>query len=274
MIHYIVSDVVNLLNNQNINLSSIISCKETGLVTTDTTSVAVFIDAKNVELILTSDIPDASTDIVASTNNVIYLTVNELQLYNIKVKSNNSNDNGVYITDNSSSVFNETANTPVVGSNIDRGSVDYYSYYFGINDCSINRKIFNETSGYIINNISISKYSNLELVVDDVVNDKCSIEYYIIDGLKEVPILPKGIEYVNNELVIGSIGTRFKSEPGSLKYDAINDKTVVSYKPIGNCNIYNSNSDNVSLKVIMRIYEGNTSPIIKNIVLREVSNNV
>lgn len=101
--------------------------------------------------------------------------------------------------------FSTTANKKV-------GTLVMYSYIFGLD--RLNFKLVEpNTSGYFISDyIDIGKMSSIEYItlnVADVKDDNCTIEYSILDGNKEHPILPVGVNIVENEPILPGGQLRF-----------------------------------------------------------------
>lgn len=107
--------------------------------------------------------------------------------------------------------------------------------------------------------------------------DISNIEFYIIDGIKEYPILPIETERVKEKLFY-NLDTRFtidktkeiiiykNNEATSLSLDDINSLDfnsnvyTIEYTPAIQHQIYNPTQDNIKVKLIQRIYNDNDIP--------------
>ena len=173
-------------------------------------------------------------------------------------------------------------------------SVTKYMYIFGIDTITIGLLDFNEDCYFLSDTINTGELSNddyLQLYVSDNTGEFSSIEYFIVDGDMEIPILPVNERYVYNERVFPEEDLRFPLDDdlyslGIMKvkrdgldidstyenikssYDA---KYCVSYQPMSTCCNYTPINDSVRVKAIMRIYGStiDTIPYIKSINIRK-----
>lgn len=90
-----------------------------------------------------------------------------------------------------------------------------YSYIFGLDDFKFINAIISKTGYFISDYINIGKLSNKEyisLYVSHVKDDNTCIEYSILDGEKEIPILPIDHDLIENEPIFNSVKTRFNRD--------------------------------------------------------------
>jgi hypothetical protein len=149
-------------------------------------------------------------------------------------------------------------------------------YYFGIDNINPKYILNDKTCGFISKNIKIDSCSYIKLSVISN-QDISNIEFYIIDGIKEYPILPIETERVKEKLFY-NLDTRFtidktkeiiiykNNEATSLSLDDINSLDfnsnvyTIEYTPAIQHQIYNPTQDNIKLKLIQRIYNDNDIP--------------
>lgn len=87
-----------------------------------------------------------------------------------------------------------------------------YNYIFGFDSFSFINTVLEKTGYFISDYISIGKLTELEYIslhVSHVKDDSTCIEYSILDGEKEIPIIPLGIDIVENEPIFNNAETRF-----------------------------------------------------------------
>lgn len=163
----------------------------------------------------------------------------------------------------------------------------YYTSYFGLNDFVTSNKSFAGTSGAVSSDIEVVPGEKLRLYADVACDtSKSSIEFSILEGAKETPILPDGQSIVENEKVFFMLPPRFTgkdvvySRNGSQIGSKIADGAMadgatytVSYRPDANAYTVTPSSGKVRIKTIIRMYDENAkAPEVKNIRLgREVN---
>ena len=159
---------------------------------------------------------------------------------------------------------------------------EYYTSYFGLNDFVTANKSFASASGAVSDEISVEKDVPLHLYADVACDtSKANVEFSILDGTKETPILPDDQDTVEHEKVFFMLPTRFVGT--NLRYyrdgaplgtkmtdGAMTDGATytVSYKPdIGSYEVTPA-SDKVRIKTIIRVYDADAKmPEVKNIRL-------
>lgn len=147
-----------------------------------------------------------------------------------------------------------------------------YTYMFGIDSISI-KHIEQETdSCFISESINIGKLANgeyLQLHVGEVLSDSTTVEYSLLDGDIEIPILPYGRKFIKNERLFAALPLRFhqdETENYTIKKDgmlsdiSIEDAKLqvlsrfsVDYYPEEKFN-YTAINSNLRVKAIIRSY--------------------
>lgn len=150
-----------------------------------------------------------------------------------------------------------------------------YTYIFGIDSITI-KHIEQETdSCFISESINVGSFSEkeyLQLICEDVVSEYAGIEYSILDGDIEIPILPVGKELIKNEKLFATLPLRFKlDETGlfSIKKDglttdiSIDDAKIqvlsrfsIDYYPDFKYN-YTPINSNIRIKAVIRKFNKN-----------------
>lgn len=179
---------------------------------------------------------------------------------------------------------NESANT----EQENKYTSKKYSYHFGIDDIKFSQININETMFFISDEIEIgtlSKSEYIQLASEYSEGDYGSVEFYILDGPNETPILPCNTKSVMDEKVFYGYNTRFTIDEDNdiiVKKDGAiadvtfekakesNDKNyTVSYTPIDAHNI-RPTSDIIKVKAILRTYDKDAAaPYIKSIAIKK-----
>lgn len=167
---------------------------------------------------------------------------------------------------------------------IDANNKTYYYYLFGIDNFSIELIKAETNSVFVSKPIqidTINENENITLEVDDY----GVIEYYILDGTKEIPILPEGRVKVKSERIFFKTPTRFIVDPEkeitvymngnktNMTLQEANEKNdssnlyTVDYVPIleSTNNVINKE---IKIKAIIRNYNNNDS-LIKKISIKK-----
>jgi hypothetical protein len=181
----------------------------------------------------------------------------------------------------------EEFNKPVPVFGADVQEVNKTTYFFGIDTITSTYNIFNNTCGFIFKGVAIGRCSFIELAADAVVNEDCSVEFSIIDGTKEVPILPVTVDRVVNEKFFFNMAPRFEVDTkkaieikknGQIvkrSLDGLEDLNLqdglytISYTPM-NAYRYSPDNEMINVKVIQRLYSDNTEPsYMTNLLVRK-----
>ncbi len=159
-------------------------------------------------------------------------------------------------------------------------SFRYYTNFFGLNELVIGDRKFYKTSGLITEDIAVKKGKPVRLKADMRQQDFTSVEFSIIDGTEEIPILLNGETKVVDEKVFFNCGTRMKGEDKIYRRDFqpltrepdnndfFSDSILtVSYTPNSQYQTYIPKHDTVKVKVVIRVYNGAITPEISNLTL-------
>lgn len=171
-----------------------------------------------------------------------------------------------------------------------------YSYIFSLDSFSFKNTELEKTGYFISDYINIGKLTDIEyinLYVSEVKNDNVCIEYSILDGEKEIPILPVGHDLAENEPIFNSVETRFERNQNAtskhyvkdvIKKDGqITDITFedaltmndgqysITYKPNANNYDYTPINKEIRVKAYIRTYGKNINdiPYIELITIRK-----
>lgn len=156
-------------------------------------------------------------------------------------------------------------------------------YLFGIDKLEISQSVPSEVNGFISNSIDIENCSYIELAVKT--EGTTEVEYSIIDGLKETPILPIDQLTVVHEKLFYKLDTRFtpdtsekitiykndketKYQYSQIKDLALNDgRYTISYTPLKTAHIYYPQNNKIKVKVIQRTQNGRIPSRIQSMVI-------
>ena len=159
----------------------------------------------------------------------------------------------------------------------------YYTNYFGLNDLVIGDRKFHQTSGLLTDDIYVEKGKPVKLKANVRAREFTSVEFSIIDGGEEIPVLLDGEDKVVDERLFFGCDTRmngtgkvYKKDFKSLTHEP-NDSDffnnfvlTVSYVPDEKYRTYTPKHDKVKVKVVIRLYKENAlSPEISNIMLTQ-----
>lgn len=168
-----------------------------------------------------------------------------------------------------------------IGSQIKDSYTEKARYMFGVKDLTFCDRKFARTSTAISSSIDVSDASYITISAMEEPCYNSSVEYYILDGSLETPILPEGIDYVENEKLFYNLTTRFiidqaNEEPklykngsntdddyNTLTFEQLeNDEYTISYKPGGEVHKYVPENDSIRIKLIIRNYTDIFSPAV------------
>ena len=175
--------------------------------------------------------------------------------------------------------------------------VTMYAYNFGLDDFEINRVSLYEDNYFLSDPVTLGVLEEneyIQLYVDDVTGENSSIEYYIVDGDLDVPIIPIGTDYIHNERLFPETDLRFietddlevlyeklikkdglelpiSLDEAKTKYDG---RYSVSYTPSIE-NTYRPLNNTVRIKAIIRTFGDNYDkiPHINMINIRKFGGN-
>lgn len=206
----------------------------------------------------------------------------------IDIKCSNYILSQVNYKDYKNNDFWDTINKIKTDENLIVDKSKYYYYLFGIDNLEISYSTVNKESVFISKEINIGSLNENEYITlqasDSI--ERGDVEYYIIDGTTNIPILPEDKHEIINEKIFYKTETRFPcdiTKPIVIKkngeevnitlYQAINTNTAediytVSYTPIIN-NVSKLNNDKIKIKAIIRNYDENFYSFIKGINIKK-----
>ena len=150
-----------------------------------------------------------------------------------------------------------------------------YTYYFGINDFVFANKKFYETSALISDPIDVYVGVPITIKSKIVSSNDNSIEFYIVDGLNEISILPEEQSSVEHEKLFFQMPPRFPDGTNFHIYEdfvSVSDSIdsfemgndgalyTVSYIPPKSAYTYTPKSRSIKIKVILRVYKEDSIP--------------
>ena len=103
-----------------------------------------------------------------------------------------------------------------------------FTYMFGIDSIEIKKVEQHSESAFISDSIDIGVLKEneyIQLNVDQFNDENCSVEYSILDGDVDVPIIPIGIKHIENEKIFNSLPLRFDQDESD--YEVIKKDGVV-----------------------------------------------
>jgi hypothetical protein len=161
------------------------------------------------------------------------------------------------------------------------------TYVFGIDKIKASYITPEKTSGFLSKEIDIGKCSYIKLAATTA-GQYDSMEYYIVDGTTEAPILPIGIQKIEGERLFYGLPTCFTvdtkfpvtiKENGldtGIKYSDINsiifdsDSTyTISYTPTSDAYEYFPSNEKIKVKAIQRCYKTVAPAAITSIVIQK-----
>ena len=131
-----------------------------------------------------------------------------------------------------------------------------YLYEAEIRSVELRRGEAPQTAGLLFQEIEAPPGTHLELDADFLEFDG-SVEFYLLENNRQIPILPAGQERIENEKVFPELKTRFR--PNHIKDKDIGESRA-SYHPFSGWS-YKATGAPVQPKIIMRHYQGRPSVI-------------
>lgn len=160
----------------------------------------------------------------------------------------------------------------ITASDVTTETEKYFTYYFGIAALNAANKTFYNKCAHISPVISVGTGSTLRIKVDYYEGKYSSIEFSLIDGINEYPILPQEKAIIENEQLFYQLPLRFASEECSLyeNFELVgNTIKNLTFKPgsIYTANYIPKNNDfhiaihsSVRIKAILRLYKQDAVP--------------
>jgi hypothetical protein len=159
----------------------------------------------------------------------------------------------------------------------------FYSYYFGLTEAAAANRKYKESSAFVSDILNVEPGQTYELNAQYEQPDKTSIEFYIIDGIQEKPILPTGsLEVLNEKLFVNlplrfsaagdiSIYNNFDLTQETLETVNLNTNHIMTanYTAATDSQIFIPANNTVRIKTILRSYPGaQKPPIIFSLLLQ------
>lgn len=186
--------------------------------------------------------------------------------------------------------------TEVYNTSFDKNNIvekSMYNYMFGIDSIVIKNIEQEQDSCFISQPIDINDLADgeyIQLHVEEVLNEDTTIEYSILDGDVEIPVLPFGSKIIKNEKIFNALPLRFNQDYSLaviIKKDGITtdislddaktqllSKFSVDYFPEENYN-YKPINSNIKIKAVIRSYSNATNnSYLKAIKIRKYGGDV
>lgn len=168
-----------------------------------------------------------------------------------------------------------------------------YTYMFGIDEIDIKKIEQDKDSCFVSQSINIGELSEKEFIqlhVEDVLDENCTIEYSILDGNVEIPILPYGTKIVKNERLFPALPLRFNQDRSTeviIKKDGLTtdislddaknqvlSRFSVDYFPEEKYN-YTPINSSIKIKAVIRSYnKGINNSYLKAVKIRKYGGEV
>ena len=168
-----------------------------------------------------------------------------------------------------------------------------YSYMFGIDEISIKKIEQNQDSCFVSQAINVGELSEKEFIqlhAESVLDENATIEYSILDGNMEIPILPYGEKIIKNEKLFAALPLRFNQDYSTetiIKKDGLTtdislddaknqvlSRFSVDYFPAKKYN-YTPINSSIKIKAVMRSYnKGINNSYLKSIKIRKYGGEV
>ena len=162
-----------------------------------------------------------------------------------------------------------------------------YRYLFGINSIFLQRKVYREVAGIITPPVHIDSASYIQLSVRHTDCTR-SLEFSILEGENETPILPMEYSFVQKEKIFPGLPLRFKSQTGkapaiyrngervNVSFEDLEESDVAAngyyadYYPEGQSYFYYPEKDtDIFVKIIERCPNGELPVTIKSLTIQK-----
>lgn len=173
--------------------------------------------------------------------------------------------------------------TPSTPDHMEDGNRTRTAYYFGIDSIEASDQTVEKTSAYLSPEIDIGPGSYLQLEVE--ANRNSAIEYSIIEGEKETPIVPVGISEIAYEKLYWNLPTRFMIDTTkkvtilkngvetTISRDMISAEDygtntyAIRYTPVSQAHNYIPEGNKVRVKVVQRCGDGILPAVIRHMTI-------
>lgn len=159
-------------------------------------------------------LPDGSVLETLSETGYRYTPSNEVAVENVAY-------DGKYVTESK----------PSLNSVASESRYYVYQYELGIDRITVEQREMQKESGYVSDPVIVKDCSYIELSSVEVGNNP--VEYYILDGIREIPLLPVEKTQVEHEELLYQMNTRFAvsdSFPVTIYEDDIETNLLLSDK--------------------------------------------
>ena len=186
--------------------------------------------------------------------------------------------------------------TEIYNTSFDKNNIvekSMYNYMFGIDSIAIKNIEQEQDSCFISQPIDINELGDGEYIqmhVEEVLDEDTTIEYSILDGDVEIPVLPFGSKIIKNEKVFNALPLRFNQDYSlavTIKKNGITtdislddaktqllSRFSVDYFPEENYN-YKPINSNIKIKAVIRSYSNATNnSYLKAIKIRKYGGDV
>jgi hypothetical protein len=186
------------------------------------------------------------------------------------------------IRDNDTTIINESESSDIV-------TINKYTYRFGLDYFTLHDVERYNESCFVSGEIQVGKMKDTEYLninSDFISADSTDVEFYIIDGNQEIPILPLSKNEIKNEKIFTGLPLRFNTDDNNFVIrkngyvinmdlkDALNQVSgeySVDYIPNKeHCYSYTPINTSVKIKAVLRRYNDFAEmPYIKSIKIRK-----
>ena len=158
-----------------------------------------------------------------------------------------------------------------------------YEYSIGL-DYIFSKAQMADTAVFLSEKIDTEPNKQTIFKINDKTSDFSSIEYYMIDGIETIPIVPYGMNQIQNEKIFPLLSTRFEidnekerivkvnGEVANIEISDLNaaDINTISYYPKNENGIYSPKNNKIQIKAILRSYDtSKAAPEILNITVEQ-----
>lgn len=212
--------------------------------------------------------------------------------YNYMINAKSKLDAEAIISRISKKYNSNDIDEEVFASSIPEGDnlmdVSFYGYSFGIDKIDIKLVDQEDDCIFISETINIGTLSEKEYIqfnVSDYQDENCCIEYSILDGDRDVPIIPIGVDHVENERIFAKLPLRFLQDESNAYVIKKNglvveislddaktqliDRYTIDYFPKESFN-YTPINNSIKVKAVIRKF-GTTEkvPYVESIKIRK-----
>lgn len=165
------------------------------------------------------------------------------------------------------------------------------NYFFGLDALEIAERLPDDANGVILDSIMLGNCSYIELSADLAFGSGGAVEFYIVDGIKEIAILPLECDRVSNERIFFNLPLRFAVDKEKAITVKKNGLTVSSSSDLADLKIdrgtytidytplaawqYRPENDRIAIKIVQRCYEKDgVPPYLRGLLIRKYGGEV